>query len=183
MQNIGDGAFYWCTGLTALDLGSGVQTIGQEAFYNCEGLTGTLAIPNSVTSIGRRAFAYCEGLTGKLVIPSSVTSIGVGAFKGIGSFDYISVDEDNIVYDSRGGCNAIMETATSTLISGFSNTIIPDGCVKIGDYAFAMCSGLTEITIPNSVISIGEEAFMYLYRVDGNYNSGVRDLYREFGIL
>jgi len=80
VTSIGDGAFFGCSSLTTLTIGSGVTSIGREAFAYCSGLTGTLTIPNSVTSIGDSAFYGCSGLTGTLTIPNSVTSIGKGAF-------------------------------------------------------------------------------------------------------
>ena len=36
---------------------------------------------------------------------------------------------------------------------------IPEGTVKIGGYAFALCNNLTGITIPESVTEIGNSAF------------------------
>ena len=79
-DNLGDHAFYGCTGLTSLTIPSSVTSIGDYAFYECCGLT-SLTIPSSVTSIGREAFYCCCGLT-SLSIPSSVTSIGDYAFEG-----------------------------------------------------------------------------------------------------
>jgi len=69
------------------------------------------------------------------------------------------VEESNSIYDSRDNCNAIIETATNTLIAGCKNTIIPNSVKSIVDYAFYYCSGLTSISIPNSVASIGNNAF------------------------
>ena len=69
------------------------------------------------------------------------------------------VESNNVYYDSRNNCNAIIETATNTLIAGCKNTIIPNSVTSIGDYAFSHCSGLTSISIPNSVTSIGGAAF------------------------
>ncbi len=118
----------------------------------------SVTIPNSVTSIGERAFYKCTGLT-SVTIPNSVTSIGDRAFGSCSGLTSIKVESGNSVYDSRENCNAIIETATNTLISGCKNTIIPKSVTYIGDYAFSGCSGLTSITIPNSVTSIGERAF------------------------
>lgn len=69
------------------------------------------------------------------------------------------VDPNNSTYDSRNGCNAIIQTATNILLAGCKMTTIPDGVTKIGDYAFTGCSGLLSITIPNSVTSIGDWVF------------------------
>lgn len=111
-----------------------VTAIGQSAFSSETGIS-TLTIPNSVLSIGNTAFAGCSGLTS------------------------ISVDPSNTVYDSRNNCNAIIETATNTLICGCQNTIIPNSVTSIGSFAFKGCTGLTTVTIPSSVTSIGSNAF------------------------
>ncbi|MCR5711373.1 MAG: leucine-rich repeat domain-containing protein, partial [Prevotella sp.] len=71
----------------------------------------------------------------------------------------MTVDAGNTKYDSRNGCNAIIEKETNTLIAGCKNTKIPDDVTSIGDYAFAGCDGLTTFTIPASVTSIGFCAF------------------------
>ena len=126
-------------------------------FESCKGLTN-VTIGNSVTSIGDYAFYSCSAIT-SIEIPNSVTSIGYGAFQNCTGLTSIVVDEGNSVYDSREGCNAIIETATNTLIRGSGNTIIPNGVTSIMEYAFNGCTGLTSITIPNSVTSIGRYAF------------------------
>ena len=78
VTSIGNSAFYWCSGLTSVEIPSSVTSIGSSAFSGCSGLTA-VEIPNSVTSIGERAFYGCSSLT-SVEIPSSVTSIGSSAF-------------------------------------------------------------------------------------------------------
>ena len=113
----------------------------------------------SVTSIGDNAFYDCRDLT-SLTIPDSVTSIGNEAFSGCCDLESIVVNSGNTVYDSRDNCNAIIETATNTLISGCKNTVIPNSVTSIGNYAFENFSCLFSIIIPNSVTSIGDCAFL-----------------------
>ncbi len=134
-----------------------VTAIGAEAFEHCGGLTSVI-IPNTVTTIGEAAFSHCTGLT-SLTIPSSVTSIGFVAFRVCSGLTSIVVEAGNPVYDSRNNCNAIIETATDTLIKGCKTTVIPNTVTVIGYGSFTYCTGMTSLTIPNSVTTIGGYAF------------------------
>ena len=176
VTSIDNGAFSGCSSLPVVDnlryadtylveavdkslntytIKAGTKWIGNSAFSNCNALT-SITIPNSVTRIGVTAFD-CPSLT-SLIIPNSVISIGEAAFY-CPALTSIVVESGNTIYDSRDNCNAIIETASNTLIAGCQTTTIPNSVTSIGDYAFYYCSSITSITIPTSVTSIGEWSF------------------------
>ena len=136
---------------------NGYTCIGVEAFAGCLNLE-VIEIPNTITSIGDGAFLGCSSLT-SVTIPNSVTSIGYGIFSGCSGLTSIIVESGNTFYDSRNNCNAIIETATNTLIAGCQSTIIPNSVENIADYAFWRCNSLTYMLIPSNIASIGYEVF------------------------
>jgi len=163
VTSIGPLAFNECRELTKVSIPNSVTSFKESAFMHCKGLKD-LTISSNVTFIGDHALAYCTGLT-SIVVPNSVTFIGRSAFVGCTSVTSMTVESGNPMYDSRDNCNAIIETASNTLISACKTAFIPTSVTSIGDYAFANCRGLTSLTIPNSVTHIGDEAFFYCYRL------------------
>ncbi|MCR4659450.1 MAG: leucine-rich repeat domain-containing protein [Bacteroidales bacterium] len=147
VTSIGNKAFYGCTGLTSVTIGSGVTSIGDQAFYWCTGLT-YVTIPNSVTSIGQSAFNGCSGLT-SVTIPSSVTEINGGVFSQCHSLTSVTIPNSvtSIGYDAFSYC------------TGLTSVTIPNSVTWIGGFAFRGCSGLTSVTIPNSVSTIDDRTF------------------------
>ena len=159
MITIGDWAFWGCSSLAAITLPEGVMSIGYCAFRDCSSLT-SIAIPENsqLKSIGDYAFDYCSSLTA-ITLPLGVTSIGERVFERCFSLIEIVVAEGNEVYDSRNGCNAIIETNSNTLLQGCSATVIPEDVTSIAWRAFCDCKDLTSVNIPKGVTHIAAEAF------------------------
>ncbi len=134
-----------------------ITAIPDYAFNNNTELTH-IDIPASVTYIGKYAFNGCTNLT-EITIPAAVTTIGERAFSGCTSLQSMVVEEGNTVYDSRGGCNAVIETSSNALLFGFNVSTIPVDIEAIGSYAFYGCENLATANIPKSVKSIGDYAF------------------------
>lgn len=191
LVKLGGDAFKKCSSLKAIEIPAGVQKIssghfegcpslasitfpdGSEVFDTAEGVNSVIekasgklvrgcngtVIPESVTSI--EGSAFCDSVLSNLTIPKSVSRMGYGSFRRCTILESISVEEGNPTFDSRSGSNAIIETATDTLLHGFGVTVIPEGVKTIGEYSFSHCQNLTEINIPVGVKKIDTRAFQY----------------------
>ena len=156
VKKIGDDAFFGCSRLSSVILPNGVTSIGEFAFYNCSNLT-SVTIPDSVLKIGSGAFCNCNITS--MHIPANVTDIGKGLFGYCDKLVKVTVDEKNKFYDSRNGCNAIIQKKGLVLVAGCSKTVIPNTVKCIGKSAFVDCDKLTSIVIPSSVERIDDSAF------------------------
>lgn len=156
IQSIAGGAFQGCQGLTFIEIPDSVKDIYSVAFDNCSNLS-SVRLHNGTTNIGDAAFSGCTSLK-NIYIFGSIQKIGYHAFSGC-PLESIVVDSSNPVYDSRDNCNAIIETATNTLMEGSANTKIPSSVTQIGDNAFEGRTSLRHIDIPGTVTTIKSDAF------------------------
>lgn len=155
VKTIGPKALMGQMKMRSLILPEGLIYIKSEAFSSCNSIS-SLIIPNSVTTIESDAFNECTALK-VITIGKSVSSIGEYVFYGVDP-DVIKVDSENVTYDSRENCNAIIKTTSNELIFGCHTTSIPKNIVSIGEAAFGL-SKITNLTIPSTVIKIGPYAF------------------------
>lgn len=155
---IGSEAFWGCTSLKSIVIPESVKEIGDFAFHGCTSLTDVIfpkktvlirkgtfegctslesfVIPENVRVIDPYVFHGCTNLK-NIVIPKNVTKIGFHAFYDCPNLESIVVDADNKVYDSREGCNAIIETESNVLLTGGKATVIPESVAKVDFYAFS----------------------------------------------
>ena len=166
-------------GCNATVIPDGITTIGASAFEGVGKYGSSLTLPSTLTTIESRAFAtsgfsnfvlpeglktigeYAFGWTPvkSLSIPASVSSIGFRVLYGCQALESIVVNTGNANYDSREQCNAIIETASNTVIQGCKNTVIPQSVKTIGNSAFDQLYNLENFTIPSWITSIGDRAF------------------------
>ncbi len=144
-----------CTGLTQVEIPSGVNSVGQQAFSGCTGLKSVkwnaedcgngitsdvfnncpienFEFGESVKSIPNNCCYGMSRLT-SMLIPHSVTSIGYQAFYG---------------------CR------------GLSSIEISNGVIEISGSAFSECTDISKLDIPDSVESIGDDAFRGMSSLD-----------------
>ena len=155
---IEDWAFSNCYELKYIYLPESVVRIGMAAFYECESLR-EITLPDSLKVLGDGAFCGCASLN-SIHFPASVAFVKGEdrLLSGCDSLKAISIDSGNRFFDSRGGCNAIIETAFNRLIDGCENTIIPNTIESIADGAFSSVD-IVAVIIPESVKHLGNNVF------------------------
>ncbi len=170
-----EGAFAYCSGLTALenlefaqvidpyafaytgiveaDL-SGAVSIGDFAFLKEEVTAFTVKLGNSLTTLGDNPFAMC------ILEPFSAVTVetvnGVDRESVSYTFDLsesVRVIDGSLYADTVNG----MELIVYAGINGKDMTVA-EGTVRIGAYAFA-CSDVENMTLPYTVGSVGHKAF------------------------
>ena len=196
---IEEGVFYECSSLLSIDLPTSLTTIGYGAFYYCSSLQ-SIVIPGGVESIVGKTFVGCTSLSSltfsdgvknintefygckklkTLFIPKSVISIG--PFEEY-FFETIIVDEENPIYDSRDNCNAIIETASNTLLIGCVSTTIPSSVTSVASGAFSgigtRCgeSAFYSFDESNGILTISGRGDMYNYNSNSPWYSYQKDI-------
>lgn len=159
LTEIADSAFYSCSALKSVKLPQQITSLNSCVFYNCT-LLEELQLPNGLKTIGDWALRYCSSLR-TFFVPASVTSIPIHALGGCSGLHSVVVDPANTKYDSRNGCNAIIETSSNTVIDGCRNTVLPEGIAVIG--GFQSQTEMKTFVIPSTVTYIGSGNVTYAF--------------------
>lgn len=140
-----------------------VEAIGEAAFDGV-GLT-SVNIPSTIKILDTGAFAN-NPLT-SIFIPKTVEEIYTNPLYGCNQLQTIVVEEGNPNYDSREGCNAIIDTKKNWLMASSKGTVIPTSVTCISTHAFAYRDDLNEYKVPKHITAINDNAFAYsnLYNI------------------
>ena len=163
LTSIDQESFSSSINLTSVIVPENVETIARRAFHSCSQLKN-IRLPENLKTIGDLAFYGCTALE-SVLIPKNVQTIGTEAFLGL-NLTSIAVSEANPYFDSRGGCNAIIETDNNKLLVGCKNTRIPEDVTSIGYSAFR-AGDITSVELPAGLTSIDDYAFYWC----GNLNT------------
>lgn len=128
---VGESAFYNCSGLEAVGFSENMTSIEAQAFQDCAKLS-ELILPNSLREIGGYAFSGCTGLE-TLSIPESVDSIGWSAFYNTGL--------EILVFNAKN-CVLEYESYSTAFPSSVRELEFGDAVECIPNY---MCSKMTNL--------------------------------------
>lgn len=181
LKKIGSCAFQNCVSLETLELPQTMESIGSRAFYHCIGFR-EIKLPSRIKSIGAYAFAECVSLK-SVTLPPGVNVIGKGVFACCESLGEIALSKSNSRYQVVDGAlyqksgdvllavparmTGSFEVKKGTKViasdcfssSRLSEVILPEGLLRIDNYAFYAAKQLRVPSFPESLTGIGNYAF------------------------
>ena len=158
VKTIDSYAFYKCKSLASVSFPDGLEYIHDLAFNCCDALS-SVVLPEGLIQIAD-AFPHCSGLK-SVSLPSTLKYMYFNPFFDCPNLESITVDGANETFDSRDGCNAVIDTYSDILIAGCGRTVIPSTVKCIGFEAFGKCQFPDgKIVLPESIEGIDQGAFM-----------------------
>lgn len=146
LNSLGSRAFYRCTEITYVEIGTHLATIPNYAFRDCAKIKEVKFNDTStVQAISESAFCGCTQLA-KINLPASLKTIGNYAFDSCAF-----VNEESITLPT--GLTTIGSYALQNNKS-LEKLTIPETVTTLSDNAFKNCSSLTELTIPSAVTDL-----------------------------
>ena len=151
LQTIDVSAFDECTALETIILPITIKTIGDRAFGTCTRLE-YIELPHHLEKIG--SYAFTDAALRSIYLPNNVSELALHVFSGCKQLTTVSVSPNNPVYDSRDNCNAIIHTATNTMVSGGITATVPTSVTDFSDDALTGTRRVS-FTIPPQIHHIG----------------------------
>ena len=158
VTKIGFTAFQWAPDLEEVTIPNTVTSIGEAAFNLCPRLR-SITIPNSVVTIEEWAVSHNQSLR-ELHLGSGAVNVDDYAFVGNTALEFITVDENNPVFDSRNNCNGIIKVVNNShvhdrniLFTACSKTVIPEEVTCLGHGAYND-QEITMVVLPKQITSI-----------------------------
>ncbi|MBQ8805215.1 MAG: leucine-rich repeat protein [Bacteroidaceae bacterium] len=153
--NIGDLAFYNCTGIQSLTINH-ISSIGLNAFGFCSNLY-YLTLEDYVYTITNNAFAGCFNLR-EIHLGQNVHLASAAVFpSNLEYLNKITVSTNNEDYSGTGNC--LVLKSDYGLLIGTNNSVIPNTVKYIAPNAFLNRTKLSSINIPASITKIYANAF------------------------
>ena len=186
ITNIGDYAFTGNKEITSIVIPEGVTNIGYRAFSECDSLK-EITIPNSIRHIGEDITFFCPAIE-RINTPDNMDDVEYTYLENretfkettYGGSTYLGNDENPYIILKTGSiqtindhsiherCRVIDEDAFYAIRGRITTNeiVIPDGVVKISNFAFYMASWATEpqslsLRLPKSVRYLDSSAFSF----------------------
>ena len=186
LKDIGTGAFFECTKLSAVTFPNGLETIGHFAFFGCTNLdqnqlNPSAVIPSTVTRVGRYAFydtavrndstpdgpVYFGNWMVDYVSSDSgwwgltmggVTQVAIEP-NTVGISDYCLYRADML--ESITGMDSVRYIGMGAFwgCENLRSISLGSAVREIKDYTFSTCTDLFQIELPDNLRSVGEGAF------------------------
>ena len=156
VTRIGNSAFPFCKGITAITIPGTVKSIAADSFLYCTELK-SVKIQEGVIEIWSRAFWMCDKVE-SIELPDSLVVVGYQGVYGGSPFYNTAYEnnpdnwQDGVLYIG----NHLVATKEAEVPADYK---IKEGTKTISGYAFSGCENLKSISIPESVVSIGPRAF------------------------
>ena len=166
IEEIGWGAFGFCSDLRKINLPQSVRTIDGMAFYKCESLY-EIALPENLEYINFSAFEGCTSLL-NISLPDGLLRIGAMAFYNCTSLESIILpdtlcaaeepvldDEGNQEKDNNG--NSVTRTVPALGYAAFHTctsmkfAVVGAGVTSLEEGTFGYCTSLEKVYLPSGL--------------------------------
>ena len=142
--------------------GKPVTRIGWDSFRQCQ-ILRSVTIPEGIIGIHANTFFDCNNLE-RVHLPKSMQFFNGFCFASCNSLREVTVDPDNPWFCSVDG---VVYTKDQKELVFYppgktdEEFAIPEGCLAVGENAFAYCENLKRIIVPGTVTDISYRSIVY----------------------